>query len=81
MRLTTKWVPKDGTLGTLPNAPKLAHNAPIAQKETAVPYIEQPPPDGYQLAIERGGKRPTYTSDDPLDGYAQAIAKRQKENR
>jgi hypothetical protein len=39
------------------------------------------PPDGYKLAIERGRNHPTYTSTDPNDGYAQAIAKRQKETR
>jgi hypothetical protein len=49
-----------------------------ARTKAQTPYIEQPPPDGYAMAIARNGVPRTYTSNDPFDGYAAALRKRQE---
>ena len=49
-----------------------------------LPYIQQPPPDGYKMALDKV-QRPTYVPANPqladIDGYAAALAKRKEAQR
>ena len=58
----------------------------VAQRtqQTETPYIQQPPPDGYKMALDKA-QRPTYVPANPqladIDGYAAALAKRKEAQR